>query len=387
MPLFKHLPTAFPIYDNINKQTRFKAKDATYFPHLISPNNCVLPFQFRCNEDNVYPSSWKLLDLDGNLVSDLTSQVYDINARNLNGFDYFWFASTNDMVIGDPATLKMKPGCYYLEFEFPSGNKYYSETFRVPQDSFSTNDLIQTKYVRIEWKNFGSIEPIFYPNEIVSAPEFYNLIYLDSRITSSEPEIEEEVISDGNNVDVPIYQKAVIKYRLEAIVADYLKIALYTMILHDSRFLVTEGGLEIGEMENLSVESTVEEGGFCSTVSILFEDNILLASKACPDNFIQTTCPIQPTDEALNLRKDSFVDGSGRFRIKANFTSGFYGAELWLIIEGASEDLYLGISSKNQLSDIGGGYVLNPIPDQTGIYVKPLAFGCSYEPSNVLSLL
>ena len=369
MSLFNTLPVAFPFYDKKEMQTRFKAKDDFNFPHLISPNDAILPFQFRRGSDGLLPISWKLFDLDDNEISDLSIYIPDLGVQTVGYFDYFWMSPVAPMIIGDPASLKMNPGCYYVRFQFenvsPDLRYKYSETFKVPQDSFSVNDYSNRNYISFTWKNYGAVSPIYYPK--TDSPEFLNQIFLDSRITSSEPEIESEVNKDGYGLDVPIYERAVIRYRVTAFVADYLKIALYAMQIHDSIFLSTEKNLEVGKIERVNISSTVEQGGFTSTIDVLFEQDILIIGTACND-LPTLPCPEMPTSEELEFTV-ALIDGN--YRITATLPAGFSGANIYRLVGGDWE--FIRMATTPEL--LSGAFV-PPEDGTTAFKIELLTFNC-----------
>ena len=367
--IYNYLPTAFPWYDKKEKQTRFKAKTEFSFPHLISPEDSLLSFQFRKTATGEMPTSWKIYDLEDNLITDLSGYIMSLKVRALGFFDYFYWADSSPMIIGGDVNYKLKPGCYYMKMEFPGSINMFSETFRVPLDSFSALDLPKINYLRLTWKNYGPIIPIYYPTD--EAAEFYNEIYIDSRITSSEPEIEEEVTQDGNNKEIPYFRRADLKYRITFFSADYLKVALYCMQLHDSISLVTQNGLESGQLKDIDVSGTAEEGGFASTMDIVFQENLVITSKSCPEEFALPDCPEMPDSETLEFLVELTDAG---YVVSAVLPTNIYAANIYRnVSEPEPHSDFIKKASKTELFS---GVLVPLLTDTTGFYLELLSFNC-----------
>lgn len=84
MYIFNELPTAFPWYDKLDKQQRFRenARQACDY-RLISPCNALLPFQFKADyvfADNIFNPDVDFVD---NSFVDLDSGVFDVRPPNI----------------------------------------------------------------------------------------------------------------------------------------------------------------------------------------------------------------------------------------------------------------------------------------------------------------
>lgn len=272
--IYNELPTAFVWYDKIEKQQRYRenAQKATSYK-LISSNGRMLPFQFRLNSNlTLGPTDWQLYRAyDDVLVASMSTYLSSLHGIRLDTGLYVTFNDDVDLQFtlteGGATVEAMPPDCYYSVITFPDGIKHYSEVFMMVADL--------SKYIKIQYWNSCDIDPIAYSNTL-----FKQLVYLDTFIHSSEPEIEEDGERDGQDQIVPTFQKMIVKYRFSIMVPDYMKIAIISMQMHDNVLLTTENGIRTGNIEKMTTSSTIEASGAYSTVDVLLEQ-LLVSKDAC----------------------------------------------------------------------------------------------------------
>lgn len=294
--LFDTLPTAFPWYDRIGKMNRNKFHtDEVCDYKLNSPYNALLPFEFRRVAALSPPMTWQILDVNTNvLVADITTSISLVRARTRDGYDYFYYAG--EALSTALGALNLEVARYYVsKIQMSDGQNFYSEMFYVPVDKFSAAFTEETSFIRIEWYNDADLNPIFYNdiNGTTLKPYFRNVVYLDSFIHASEPEIAEETTTDGNDTPIPTFQRAAIRYQIADLVPDFLKVALVLAQMHDHVWITTPLQLYSGEIENIETTSTQEAFGALSSVTIIFEESIAIVKKACAGNM--------PSEEPLPL--------------------------------------------------------------------------------------
>lgn len=369
--LFNNLFTAFPWYDKKEKQLRYRAGNDYSLPFLISPNNAILPFQFRKPSNGRMPVSWKVFHVDGTEYFDMSVHIPDLNKRTVGGYDYFWIVPNTPMIVGDVITQTMEDGCYYCVIDFPTGVDMYSEVFHVKTFQVDTPGICP--YIKIEWDNQeGDVKPIYYPDDL----PFKNRVYLDSRITSSEPEILRQVETNANQVEIPEFQRAAVKYRIQTFAPDYLVIALTLASMHDNVTLATENNVENGEMTNVLVTANPEEGGIFSTVDIVFENELLIIAKSCGEDMQPDSCPPMVSDESLNI--DIIIVGA-QWLITATLPPYSYAADIMkqgtLIIGSA----YVKTATNAELL---AGVLIDMDPDIDSLSIKPKTFNCTMGESS-----
>lgn len=132
------IKTAFPWYDDILKQNRYKETClANCDFKLLTPLNTIPTFEIRTNENGVEIITWKVYCQDGSLADDITSHTSGgfaedrININTIDGQDYISYKGVPliDLGMGDPTPpLILSCGAYYSVLETNVGN-YYSELF------------------------------------------------------------------------------------------------------------------------------------------------------------------------------------------------------------------------------------------------------------------
>lgn len=284
MGLFNELPTAFPWYNIVEKQHRFRENVIDKYQDygLINPTDALLPFEFYSLITGLTVTQWRVYDLDGVQVEEINSLALVLNATR-DGRQYFYYGGQQLTTIGGP--LNLPPGYYYSRIRLSNNDLYYSEVIHVPECGFSVNDVTTMNFLRLEWYNDSDLRPIFYNDkDIVNVPKFRNAVYLDTFIHVSEPEIEEETIPDGNEEDVPVFQKALIRRRITELVPDFLRVALALLKMHDHVFLTTPRGIRTGELSKVTASFATDFAGAFSTVEIVFEETLVMIKKGCADN-------------------------------------------------------------------------------------------------------
>lgn len=287
MAIFNALPVAFPWYDKLEKQNRYRENALPVCDYkLITPRDALLPFQFYKTSNLQRPSAWTIRNVNTKVtVATLTPSLSQIVGKTVRGQDYFYYVPTVALTTTG-GTLSLATGFYESLLTFPNGYIAYSEMFYVPPASFALAGQGTTKYIRLEWYNAaGDIPPIFYAN----TPVFKNIVFLDTFITASEPEIEQDGTKDGNDETIPTFQKALIRYRITDMLPDFLKLAIVLMEMHDTVNITTPGGLYSGNIEKMETNTAPDDTGALAVVDILFQHDVAMVKKGCNNNMALTT--------------------------------------------------------------------------------------------------
>lgn len=136
MNIFQELPTAFPWYDRIEKQTRHKPNVSGKYQNwgLIAPRNALLPFEFWKTGLGT-PSSWQIWNLTGDLVATISAgSLSNIRTVERSGRHYFYYAG--ETLNTGAGALNLSEGYYYSRITFTDAKTYYSEVFHVPACNF-----------------------------------------------------------------------------------------------------------------------------------------------------------------------------------------------------------------------------------------------------------
>lgn len=299
--LFENFPLPLPWYPRLEMQDRFR-QNVTTDPRILqlAPYDGVLPFQFAKEMTSEMPISWSIMCakkqpleyyMNGGqdeVIADLTPFILDVlEVTSLSDKDYFTFPEDRNSydMIGFTLDDGLPPGCYYMMMEFEEGlfsGNHVSELFRVPDDRFSwTLNSLNCNYPCLKWSNNTDIAPMHYDSE--SAHVFFNKLYLDTFITASEPVIEITALTDGLGEEFPARTKAKIRYRLSAIVPDFIKVALFVMEMHENKAIYLEHGFRSGEIKNPEISATLSPDGAFSYVEIIFEQMSLLIDTQCAE--------------------------------------------------------------------------------------------------------
>lgn len=376
--LYDNLPVSLPWYPRIELQDRLR-QNVAVDPKIcqLAPYDGVLPFQFRKPARSELPVNWVIKCVGAARAEDYMAGHVDAVVVDMSSFimsalqwttlddtDIFTFIWDNNSfdLITTTVIDGLPPGIYYMEMEFTQynpedgyGGNWVSETFRVPEDRFSWIDELTCNYPRIMWYHETDLKPIHYLGD----GSFYNLLFLDTFITASEPVFEIKGEEDGLGELIPTFQKAIIKYRISAIVPDFIKVALYIMQMHDYKEVMTERGFRHGEIKNPEVSHSLLSDGAYSVVELLFEQMQLITNTACSD---QMEPPLGYEIGYTPTLVTTFCNGSGG--IFAHVTTlgvpfGTYGVLQGRIGLGAFTNCYPYISRTQLLSgwsgNIGGG--------------------------------
>lgn len=276
MLIFNELPTAFPWYDKKEKQQMYRENARQSCPYkLISPNNALLPFQIQLPVDIVQQAEkWEIMTAGGQSI-DISNNLPLLGGYMLtDGLYLVYKGGVLEFVTNAGSEqLLLPPGMYYGRITFPSGAQYFSEKFTVPMDSFGVGE--KNRFVQFDYWNNCDIAPIVYRDG------FKQTIYLDTFVHASEPEITVDGTNDGQDTQVPTFQKLAVRYRLEDVVPDFVKIALVSMQMHDNIFLTTANEVRAGEIENITSTTQIEDNGAFSTVTLVLEQRVLVKESCC----------------------------------------------------------------------------------------------------------
>jgi hypothetical protein len=306
--LFNELPIAFPWYEKKEQQNRYNENvDKVCDYKLISPRDALLRFQLTRPAGGQYPTLWEIYEVNSEeLVATVSSSIPGLRVRLLEGKEYYTY--TGEQLTTDSGTLLLPPGYYYSRIYWADNIYRYSEMFFVPDDGvFNIADDDDINFLRIEWWNDNDVRPVFFgEKQDDGKPYFRNVVYLDTFITASEPEIIEEGTRDGNDELVPTFQKAIVAYRISLVVPDFLKKALVIMQMHDHIHITTIKNVRSGEISRLITESTLEAGGALSNVELLFNETLLL-KKGCGENMASDCTGSAPGINDIEISGANFV--------------------------------------------------------------------------------
>lgn len=274
--IHKELPTVFPWYSNIRNQNRYRENASKACGYkLISPKNSLLPFQIL-GETNETISSWKIYTLCG-IEIDITNNISKILRRTyVDGRRLYYRGDELLSSAGTP--LRLEANSYYSVIT-TNRNRHYSEVFCVPQDSFQVQE--RSNYIKIEFWNSCDIAPIMYKDG--SETPWKQVIYIDTFIHTSEPEVEEDGERDGNDMLIPTFQRMVVRYRFTALVPDFVKIAITSLQMHDNIEVTTERDGRSGRVDRISATSSVDDSGAFSIIDVLL-DQLVMTKTACCSN-------------------------------------------------------------------------------------------------------
>lgn len=275
MKLFNELPTILPFYTEIRNQNRFKENVREQCPvHLLSPSDAFVPFVIKLPANSTRPTVWKIMDTNNNEVADISNNIGLLKAFDFGDSVYCYYKGQQLTfkfeTIEQPLNLS---GHYYLKFTI-DGADWFSETFKMCQEI--KHDSFSNRFVKISFWDQIDIVPIKYHDG------FKQSVYFDTFIHTSEPEIEEESEKDGFGNEFPVFQKLIIKQKMEVVVPDFVKIAMLTLQMHNE-VEVNDQNKRSGKVDRTKVVATTEEFGSFSTLDFTFETDILIKS-VCEEN-------------------------------------------------------------------------------------------------------
>jgi hypothetical protein len=282
--LYNELAVSFPWYDKLEKQNRYNENTGGVCDYqLISPADALLPFEFyKQPAGGVLPAIWEVFEINSQaLIADISPNIPLLFRVVREGREYFCYHGEQ------LAGLAMPAGFFYSKMTFPDGTFYFSEMFHVPESLFFIANDNNIPFLKLTWYNNSDIRPIFYNNKDVNGvPKFKNVLYLDTFIHASEPEVTEDGARDGYDELITTFQKVVIPYRITLVVPDFIKKALCVMPLHDAIKIVTKNGVRSGFIEQVKINAALEANGALSVVDILFYSELAIVKKGCADNMV-----------------------------------------------------------------------------------------------------
>ena len=288
MLIFNEVPGPFPWYDKQEKTNRFR-KNAVYslFYKLIAPNDALLPLQYKRQIAASVLQFWKITQVDTGKVIDLTENIALVKTGSFGNEDYFYYGGGQLTLNGAP--LKIPYGFWESSFQFSDNTFAYSEMFFIPENSFSVNDAV-IGFIKLEWYNVsGDVPPFYYSDQIAGIPVYRNVVYLDSFITASEPVLTQTTAKDGDENDIPLFQKVSIPYNINLYAPDFLKLALVIISLHDTINFTSADGIYSGQINSISTQTKVEAPGAYATVDLSFEQDLAVVNRTCSTNLIAAT--------------------------------------------------------------------------------------------------
>lgn len=235
---------------------------------VISPNDSLPPFQITLKKGVGKPSKWEIIKEGGNSI-DVTN-----NLKLIKTYDFsdklvaVYFGGKMNFVFGTISeALNLPCGTYYSVFTFEDGTIYQSDNFTPKSDV--------SRFIKLDFWNDSDIAPIIYRDD------FRQRIFLDTFVSSSTPEIEEETEKDGLNNIIPVFQKLTVKHKVVDVVSDTLKIALISMQMHDNVTITIEG--EETLIDRVLVTAQPHDTGGMNDVEINLETDAIYKTR-CGEN-------------------------------------------------------------------------------------------------------
>lgn len=270
--MIKKMINAFPFYNKIEMQNRFKDNSANNCEFaLISPKNAFLPFQIavkgvtEINKIYVCISKFNRTDISENI-----NLIKVINTE-----DYTYFQYDGQVINFMNNSIKLDGVHKWLEIEFTNGDTAYSEVFK--GCGFEVGK--PCKYLKIEYSSSGDLPPILYHDG------FKQVIYLDTFIHNDDPEIEEEVRQNSKGQMIRLRQQMFTNHKIVDLTPNFLKLAISSLQMHDKVNIITAYDKEEITAENISTTSTPTSDGAYSTIEISIKQ-ILLSLNACNSQIV-----------------------------------------------------------------------------------------------------
>lgn len=279
--IFKELPIVLPFYDYEQNQDWYRetVRDVNKYK-LLSPRNAFLPFQLELMANAPKANKWTLIKQANGTIPGHTLDI----SENLHKIKVYTFADkTQALYYGDTisvggAEMNLDCGFYHMVFEFPNGQKYFSEFFFIPENSFDAFTV--SDFIRVEFWNNKDVEPVLYREA------WKQVIYIDSFVNSFVPEIEEETEKDGYNNEYPTFQKMMLRYKFVDTVPDFIKIALISLQMQDVVYLSINQSRQ-GIVSRVIVTAQPHDTGGLNDVEVVFEDDVMYKN-ACQKNRTET---------------------------------------------------------------------------------------------------
>lgn len=275
MKLFNELPTILPFYTDIRNQNRQKENVKKNCPiPLFSPVNSFLPFTIKLPSGSTRPTAWKIFDQNDIERLDISNNVGLLTAFDFGDSVYcFYHGDPIQFVHGSVNQQLNLTGSFYLKLTI-DGIDWISEVFTMCDQI--TDKSFSDRFVKIVFWDDRDIDPIKYRDG------FKQIVYFDTFIHTSDPEIEQEKEPDGYGNENPTFEKLIVKQKMEVIVPDFLKIAMLTLQMHNN-VEVYEKNKRSGKVDRTTIVSSNEDFGSFATLDVTFETDILIKS-ACGEN-------------------------------------------------------------------------------------------------------
>jgi len=372
--IYNSTPGAFPWYEKKEQQNRYRENcEADCDMALISPKNALLPWQWYRPRTPRPILGWIIENVTTGATFDLAPSIATkIKARTMEGNDYFYYdgsALTVKPATGPNVPLNLPTGFYQSVLLFGGvGNNRTSEMFFIPpNDAFNVED-ININYLKLTWSNPCNILPFYYEDQV-----FKNVVYLDTMITASEPELSQDATKDGDDNDIPTFQKTVIPYYINLFVPDFLKVALFVIQMHKNVTLVSKNGINTANLKYIKVDSQVDVPGCKSTVKITFQQDIAIILGSCCDNLVAQGCP----GPAAVLNGVGYADGFITI-------AGTADPNTWINVYGAMVEAgpYSLVASNIEYSALQSGVNQIPAMGYSWFKIEAKNFNCTYALSN-----
>lgn len=288
MLVFNEIMTPFPWYDKLEKQNRYKPNcDSVCDYKLITPKNALLPFMLmKPKTGNI--TSWQITNLGKGNTINLSGNLTKIHKKAIEGMDYFYY-NGSQLVMPNPAgggnvTLNLEPGFYQSVITYAAGPGSTSELLFVPENSFAVGAA--NDFLKLQWYNTYDLRPFYYSEKTGAIPYFINTVYLDTFITTRDPEVSIDSKKDGDDESFPTFQKVTINHTIHAYVPDFLKLALVIMGIHDTISIETAGGIFKGDIKNITTDITTDAPGCMSLVTLKFDQDLAVVNRSCADGMV-----------------------------------------------------------------------------------------------------
>jgi hypothetical protein len=226
----RNLPTAFPFYEAVTEQYRYRA-DVEEHHRLIVSSSSLLPFIIRATHH------------DGLTANDITIDLYDADTNTkLTAYHWHGVASNGfvieisegtsyDYIYHVPSAIsspELPIGSFYMVVTHPLAT-YYSEVFYIVS---SLSDCI-----RVDFANNTTIAGI--------APYFYQTLYLKDDSIKTPDYIREDTGEKRNGILVKEKQVVIKSEILRILLApEYWVDALILLPLMDNVYVTPVGGLQ-----------------------------------------------------------------------------------------------------------------------------------------------
>lgn len=284
MLIYNELPTSFPWYDKLEKQQAYRdnAKISKPYP-LICPKDALIPFEILLTGPDVLQATkWEILNSAGDITIDISSNLSLLHGRTVDAGTYIFY-NGEQLTASFPTgsqVLDLPYGVYYGRMTFGSGVVFWSERFTIPIDKFSVSDPdVLVNYLKIEYTNGCDVAPVLYAGN--NGEKFRQVMYLDTFVHASEPEVEASGDPDGNNREIESYQRMIVSYRFSVAVPDFLKIAITSLQLHTEVTVTTPKGVRSGSIDAMTTASSIEDNGAYSKVDVKLEQVVMVKHGCC----------------------------------------------------------------------------------------------------------